>query len=252
MALVRGGRPLKRWRYVAAFSDAFMLCAAVVRIGPVRQEFWAVWDRGRGALRERTRLRGGAVRFGPGGRVRIADGSVEVELDVAPGAPVEVVSPHGDGGWIWTRKTGGNAVAGTVTIDGEARALAARGIVDESAGYHARHTAWRWSAGVGASPDGTPLAWNLVDGVHDAPGASERTVWVAGEPVEAGPVAFAADLSSVAGLRFAAEATRARRDALVVVASDYVAPFGTFTGTLPTGHALAHGLGVMERHTARW
>jgi len=43
MALVRGGRPLKRWRYVAAFSDAFMLCAAVVRIGPVRQEFWAVW-----------------------------------------------------------------------------------------------------------------------------------------------------------------------------------------------------------------
>ena len=43
------------------------------------------------------------------------------------------------------------------------------GFVDESAGYHARHTAWRWSAGIGRTDDGRRVAWNLVDGVHDAP-----------------------------------------------------------------------------------
>src|SRR3712207_7172060 len=49
-------------------------------------------------------------------------------------------------------------------------------------GYHARHTSWRWSAGIGRAKDGRRVAWNLVDGVHDAPEASERTVWLDGEP----------------------------------------------------------------------
>ena len=61
------------------------------------------------------------------------------------------------------------------------------GFVDDSAGYHDRHTAWRWSAGVGTSADGRAVAWNLVDGIHDDPRASERTLWVDGEPREIGP-----------------------------------------------------------------
>ena len=87
---------------------------------------------------------------------------------------------------MWTRKR-------VARVRGSFGELA--GIVDESAGYHARHTAWRWSAGVGTLVSGEPVAWNLVDGIHDAPEASERTVWVAGEPHEVGPVAFADDLS---------------------------------------------------------
>ena len=52
--------------------------------------------------------------------------------------------------------------------------------------------------GVGESPDGVALAWNLVAGVNDPPDAvSERAVWVAGEPHEAPPVSFAADLSQI-------------------------------------------------------
>jgi hypothetical protein len=53
-------------------------------------------------------------------------------------------------------------------------------------------------------------------------------------------------------LRFASEAVRERHDELLLARSDYVQPFGTFSGTLPGGLDLAAGLGVMEVHRARW
>jgi hypothetical protein len=77
-------------------------------------------------------------------------------------------------------------------------------------------------------------------------------------PTELGPVAFAPGLRAVtfaggaAALAFTAEATRSRRDDLLVVRSDYTAPFGTFSGRFPDGRELLDGLGVMEHHRARW
>ena len=56
MALLRGGRPLKRWRYVGVFSEQLMACAAIVQVGPARQSFWALYQRGEDRLDERTRL----------------------------------------------------------------------------------------------------------------------------------------------------------------------------------------------------
>lgn len=53
-------------------------------------------------------------------------------------------------------------------------------------------------------------------------------------------------------LRFHAEAERARRENLLIFKSDYRAPFGSFSGALPGGIALAHGLGVVEHHRALW
>ena len=35
-----------------------------------------------------------------------------------------------------------------------------------------------------------------MTGIHDDPRASERTIWLDGEPTEVGPVEFAADLSA--------------------------------------------------------
>ncbi len=55
------------------------------------------------------------------------------------------------------------------------------GLLDESAGRHARRTAWRWSAGAGVAESGAAVMWNLVEGLHDG-SPSERTVWVDGEP----------------------------------------------------------------------
>ena len=129
---------------------------------------------------------------------------------------------------------------------------AGRGVVDDSAGYHARHTVWSWSAGVGTSADGRPVGWNLVTGVHDAPEASERSVWVDGEPVEVGPVEFAGDLSRVGDLVFTEWCARADDTNALLLKSKYRQPFGTFTGTLPDGTPLREGYGVMESHDVWW
>jgi hypothetical protein len=138
----------------------------------------------------------------------------------------------------------------TGTVDG--RPVDLPGLLDESWGFHARRTTWWWSAGAGTAADGTPVVWNLVDGVHDAPRASERTVWRDGTPVEVPPVAFTADLSRVGDLTFTAEAQRARDDRVGPFRSTYRQPFGRFAGTLPDGTALREGVGVMEHHDARW
>ncbi len=253
MPLLRGGRPLKRWRWVGAFGDDLMLCAAVARVGPVPVWWWAVWDRSSRTLAERTARRPGAVAV-DGARVMIADGPVAAELEVHEAGGVETVSPHGDG-YAWTRKQGGVRVTGTVRLLERRHVLDAPGIVDDSAGYHARHTSWRWSAGVGRTEDGRPVAWNLVSGLHDAPTASERTLWLDGVAHELGPATFDPDLGAVtvAGhrLAFAAEAQRAHRERLLLVSSDYVQPFGTFAGSLPHAGPVT-GRGVMERHDARW
>lgn len=247
----RRGRPLKAWRYVGVFAEEAMVCAAQVRIGPLRQCFWAIWDREPGRLHERTIPRSsGAVSLLPG-RVRISDGHVEVDLALEEGAGVESVCASG-AQYAWTRKQAGVQASGSVRVGERLLPLRGRAVIDDSAGYHARHTAWRWSAGVGTSQEGAEVAWNLVEGINDPPRASERTVWVDGVAHEAGPVSFAADLSRVGDLRFSAEATRARRDNLLLLRSDYKQPFGTFTGTLPGGIELASGLGVMESHDVRW
>ena len=257
MAPLRGARPLKRWRYVAAFSEELMLCAATAAVGPARSSWWAVWDRRRGTLHERTRLAGPAlVRFDHGGRLRVRDRGVAIDLVVDEGGAVQSVNAHGNG-YVWTRKQAARPVRGRVVVDGRVLALDGLGVVDDTAGYHARETEWWWSAGVGHGADGAPLGWNVVAGVNDGPRASERSVWVADRSHEVGPVMFARDLSAVDftegdRLEFTAEAVRERRDHLIVVRSDYRQPFGTFAGSLPGVGRVSGGLGVMEHHVARW
>jgi len=255
MPLVRGGRPLKRWCWVGAFADDLMVCVASARVGPARLSWWALWDRTTRTLHERTTRVPGRVGVGPL-VANVRDGRVAISLWIEARAGVETVSPHG-AQYAWTRKQGGVRVVGSVDLDGTPRRFEARGIVDESAGYHARDTAWHWSAGVGATPDGAAVAWNLVDGLHDAPEASERTVWIDGTAHEVGPVRFDDDLGGLAfaeggGLDFTPEAERAHRQRMGPVSSAYVQPFGAFRGVVPVAGELAEGAGVMERHVARW
>ena len=245
MALIRDRRPLKRWRYLGLYGEDMMLCAADVRIAGLPQAFWATWDRT--DLREKTVFRPGGVALGDDA-ARFGPADLRLEAD---GDAMAVTSRHGDS-YIWTRK---QPVRAAGTVGG--RPVALRGLVDDSAGYHARRTDWQWCAGVGETPDGTSLAFNVVSGVHDAAVGSERTLWVDGAARELPPATFAGDLSAVsfadgAGLAFAEEARRARADDFKIMASDYVQPFGTFSGTLPGGVTVARGWGVMERHAVRW
>jgi hypothetical protein len=90
-----------------------------------------------------------------------------------------------------------------------------------------------------------------VDGVHDG-AASERTLWIDGEPHEVPPQEFAADLSRVGELEFTEWCARESNRNLLVMRNRYRQPFGEFKGTLPGGLALAKGYGVMEEHDVLW
>jgi hypothetical protein len=268
MAAWRGGRPRKRWRYVGVYTPEAMLCVGDARIGPVPQRWWAVALPG-GELRERTTFGAGGVALDtpwsgdrPDGatpsrlRVEARGVRIELELDESPG--MEIVSPVNErGAYIWTCKQACVPVRGTVELDGTRLAIdSAAGFVDDSAGYHPRHTAWNWSAGVGISVDGRRVGWNLVSGIHDDPAVSERTLWVDGDPHHVGPVTFADDLSKVAGddldLRFDEWSSREHSTNALVLRSRYRQPFGAFAGRLPGGIELAEGFGVMEDHDVRW
>ncbi len=246
----QGSRPLKSWRYVGVYGAELMLCIGTVRIGRVRQSFWAVWDRAQGRLYERTRLGRGGVDL-EWGRARVTDDDVKIDLTLGEGDGVETVCVSG-ASYAWTRKQGGVAATGTVVINGRRQVVHAYAVIDDTAGYYERHTRWRWSAGVGTAADGGQLAWNLVEGVNDPPANSERTVWINGQPSEAPPSHFRTDLSGVDGLRFEAEATRERKENLGVIRSAYRQPFGRFSGELPGAVALDEGYGVMEFHDVRW
>ena len=217
MPLVRGGRPLKRWtlrRRLRARADAVRRHGRASASIPF--SWWAVWD-GERAARGRARR-------------------LDVD-DRAAARTIEVVSPHGAPVRVDAQARGARAVRFEARID-------LRGIVDESAGYHARHTVVALVGGRRArSPPASRSPGTSSRGIHDAPEASERTVWVAGEPREVPPVAFDG-LRGVGGLRFEPVAVRAARENYLLVRSDYEQPFGTFTGELP-GAAGARGLGVM-------
>src|SRR4051812_21487335 len=242
MPRVHRRRPLKRWRYVGVYRPDVMVCVGEASVAGIRQRWWA------------AALPDGSLFEGTRG-VQVAELHVRVrgvvDLEVSRPHGVEVVSPHGRS-YVWTRKLAPVHVRGTVSAGGRTFELDGDdGFVDESAGYHARHTSWRWSAGLGRAEDGRAVAWNLVDGVHDGI-ASERTVWVDGSPEEVPDQEFAADLSRVGGLRFTEWSARQSSKNYLVMRNRYRQPFGEFSGTLPNGLGLAEGFGVMEEHDVLW
>ncbi len=251
----RHGQTRKRWRYVGVYGHEVMLCAAQAQVGPLSQCFWALWDRDGRHAYAHTRMRpGGSEVVMDGADIEVNSGQLRARLRLGDSAPVEAICPSGDG-WGWTRKRAGIPVTGTIEMEGRRWVVDARGVDDQSAGYHKRHTSWRWSAGVGRAVDGRPVAWNLVEGINDPAERSERAIWVDGEPTEPQPVSFrgmaGVEFSDGSLLSFAAESERARKDNVLVFRSSYRHLFGAFAGSLG-GVELAEGLGVMEEHDAVW
>ena len=275
MPLRGGGSWRKQWRYVGAFGETVMLCAASVRIGPMGQTFWALLDRESGEITESTRQvmpwqRGevwtelpgseGGWQLGVDGdrmRTRIASGGTKGRMRFrGPREWAQAICPTAEGGYVWTRKRPSTIELEMTLADGRKIEEVLRGIEDESAGYHPRHTSWRWSAGVGTAADGRDVAWNLVEGVNDPETGSERAIWIGDDPpTEPGPVDFdgleGVDFADGSRLDFSAEAERRADESKLGVKSSYRQPFGTFTGSLE-GTELASGIGVMESHDATW
>jgi hypothetical protein len=271
----RGGRLRKQWRYTAAFADELMVCAARVRVGPLGQTFWAVCDRETGQMWERTRMRlPGArgevwteVEEREGVRDHAPDAGATVRIDAEGegvrafmrfdgGTWVESVCPTPEGQYVWTRKRVGVPVSCDVRIGDRRWRVDARGVEDESEGYHPHHTTWSWSAAIGRATDGRAIGWNLVSGVNDPPERSERAVWLDGDPFEPAPVRFeeldAIEFDDGARLVFSPEFERRRAERLPLVRYSYRQPFGSFSGSLPGGIEIDRALGVMEFHDATW
>src|SRR5688500_3363025 len=119
LPLVHDAQLRKQWRYVGVYGERLMLCVGYARIGPAPQAWWAIWDRSRQALRERTRLVSPRKYVSlRNDRALVHDGSVEIDLTFAPGTAVETASRHGRS-WIWTRKQGAVRFRGSVRIGDE-------------------------------------------------------------------------------------------------------------------------------------
>ena len=245
----------KRWRYVGVFAEELMLCAARAEVGPLAQSFWVLLDRRSGRQWSHTALRPGSREVTMEGPQLEIDGpGLRASLRLGEIAPIEVTCPSGRAS-AWTRKRVGMAAEGTVEVPGRRWDVCGRGVDDESAGHHQRHTSWHWSAGVGIATDGRSVAWNLVTGINDPPQGSERAIWIDGEPTEPPPVSF--DVADAIGfgeggaLRFSGESEHTHDDDYLLIRSRYRHRFGCFSGSL-AGLALAEGLGVMEEHDALW
>lgn len=251
------GRPRKRWRYIGFYGEEVMLFMVRFSVGPARQCFWSLWDRQEGLIIDNTQIGPGRPEVSiDGDYARLDSDAARATLVLGEGEPIECVCPSGRG-WVWTRKRAGIPIRGTIEAAGRTWQVEGRGVDDETAGYHTRHTAWLWSAGIGTDVEGRPVAWNLVSGVNSPPELSERTVWVEGHPREVAPVVFH-DLDGVSfesgpdlDFHFDGTAERLRDDDFGLVRSHYLHRFGTFTGAVD-GIELAEGAGVMEECRAAW
>jgi hypothetical protein len=243
----RGTRPLKCWRYVGVFCDEVMLCVGDARIGPLRQRFWAVSE----PERPITSGKGG-VRI-DGSHVTVDTRDVRIDIAIEEDGGVETT--HADD--VWTRKQAGIPASGEIRVGSRMYSVSCRAVVDDTAGYHRRHTSWTWSAGVGTTDDGRGVGWNLVTGVNDPETGSERAIWIDGVPSEPGPVTFSDDLAHIefsdgGGLDFNEWSAREDNTNVLLVRSRYRQPFGTFTGSFPGGVQLVRGYGVVEVHDVHW
>ena len=179
---------MPRWQRLRPLSDgATSACSAPISSSVSATRASAPRRSAGGRSRLGRPLREGrrGIALAPGD-VRVDDGGVEIRTSGRGRGDRD-----GDGvaghSFAWTAKQADRPARGTVRVDGRVLEVDARAIVDVSAGYHPRHTAWKWSAGVGSLADGRSVGWNLVSGIHDSPQASERTIWVDGAPAEWGP-----------------------------------------------------------------
>jgi hypothetical protein len=246
----------KRWRWVGAFAESLIAFAAVVEVGPATMTFWGVWDRERRRLWENTR-RGypwsrPEVRM-PGRSVHVRGRSVEFDLELGEGIPIECMCPTGEGGYTWTRKLAGVSVTGEVRIGSRTNPLGTRGR-GRLAGYHQRYVSWKWSAGVGAPATGGrwPGTWSRASTTRRAR-ASGRSGSRAADRGRAGPVPgprvdpFRGRVSAQLHRRDPAHPPRGSADRPLRLQ----APFGRFSGTL-NGLPVDTALGVMEAHDVVW
>lgn len=285
-ALARGRRRYawKRWHYVSIAGEDVIAAAAVVDVGWARSAFAYLFDRTTQRMladvsdlhrRRRPDMTVGApvpgtvalfssrrifVRLAsaPNGwqlSVRGAGLTIDAELAASASATVCAVAQVGSG-IDCTHKTPGLRVTGVAAASGRHIPLETTvAALDHTSALLPRTTVWRWASGC----DDT-VALNLTEH-FTAP--AENVLWVEGAARRLPAVHFAFDTGDPTGpwhiasddrtvdLIFTPEGVRREDRNLVLAASRYVQPVGSFSGTV--ADVEIDGLpGVTEDHLARW
>lgn len=280
----------KRWQYVALCTDAIFCGVAIVDLGWTNTAFAYAFDRrlrkevagysqdGIPGLTAHVGERhddGSHFRF-LGNRIvyRVQDdgvhslrlhcGSFEIDAQFTAGAtaPLLAVGPISGGSVHATQKSPGMPLRGQVRAGGTTYSLDG-GVAsyDYSNGLLARETSWRW-----ASAHALDVGFNLQAGYF---GNHENVLWLDGQLIPLGSASF--DYTSanpmapwhirtddgLLDLHFQPEGMRRENKDLIIAASRYVQPIGSFSGWVkaapdaPIREVRKLG-GVTEDHYSRW
>jgi hypothetical protein len=281
----------KRWQYVALCTPELFCGIAIVDLGWTNTAFAYAFDR-----RLRREVAGYSQDGIPGLTARVGhhvydassfrflrnridyrpcgDGSsvltlrcgafeIDAELSATNAAPpLLAVGPIAGGSVHATQKSSGMPLTGEVRTVGKKYDLAG-GVAsyDYSNGLLARETAWRW-----ASAHGLDIGFNLQSGYF---GEHENALWLDGRLIPLGAARFdynAADPlapwhihtdDGLLDLQFEPEGLRREDKNLLIAATRYVQPIGSFSGWVrPAPDAPVRQVqrlgGVTEDHYSRW
>lgn len=275
----------KRWHYTALATEQLFCGIAIVDVGWTNTAFAYVFERGKrevvaGFSRdgvpgltaqlarhagEESRFRFGAQRVQmSASKLSLRCKALQIEAALAaPGAPLLLaIGPVAGGSVHATQKSSGLALTGSVHIGTQSYRLDG-GVAsfDYSNGLLARETDWRW-----ASAHSLALGFNLQAGYF---GAHENALWLDGQLIALGTASFVFDEhdpmapwhvftdDGLLDLQFTPEGYRREDKNLLVAASRYVQPIGTFSGWVRAARdapkrAVTRLAGVTEDHASRW
>ena len=282
----------KRWFYVALATDEVFCAVAMVDIGWTSTAFGYVFDRqqakvtatfsqdglpGLGA-RLADRCATGAVqgfqfagqqiecRHAPDRhcyQLRVRSRSLEIDAEFGDAGPTLLAVGTVAGGAVHaTQKSSARTLHGELRL-GTSRHALDGGVAsfDYSNGLLARDTAWRWASA--HSPD---IGFNLQAGYF---GAQENALWLDGQLIPLAAARFDFDPKQplspwrlrtedgLLDLTFQPAGLRREDKNLLVAASRYVQPIGTFSGWVKASANAAPRpvnqlVGVTEDHQSRW
>lgn len=285
----------KRWHYVGIATEQCFIGVAIVDIGWTNAAFAYLFDRqsktlladfsqdGLPFLTARVsnqptngalswfKHSGGTLRYEhvAGERYRLTVQTrtglkIDARIDQTGAAPfLAAIGPVPQGGCAHsTVKSSALEVKGTATAGGQSFRLD-DGVAsfDYSNGLLARDTEWRW-----ASAHSRAVGFNLQHGYF---GNYENVLWLDGALIPLGQARFEFDAKQplapwhvstddgLLDLTFQPEGARQESKNLLVAASYYIQPIGTFNGTVKAApdappRRVDQLVGVTEDHRSRW
>ncbi|MES2072085.1 MAG: DUF2804 domain-containing protein [Pseudomonadota bacterium] len=284
----------KRWQYVALATEDIFCGIAIVDLGWINTAFAYAFDRRQGrevgsfsqdglpgltagiadapaaGAASQFRFLGNQIDYRYSAatdtyqlRLRCGRFEIDAEFEAAAAAPfLLAVGPIAGGAVHATQKSSGMPLRGEVRTAGQRYSLDG-GVAsfDYSSGFLARETDWRW-----ASAHSLGLGFNLQAGYF---GTQENALWLDGRLISLGQASFDFDpadpmsawhISTDDGLldlQFQPEGFRRENKDMLVAASSYLQPIGTFNGWVKAAPDAAavpvrNLVGVTEDHFSRW